>query len=105
MTKSCGPEGARGNRGAPPERTRRCGAPAAARRELAGESAFPPRDRAAGEGGQMTFGHLASEMGDIWSVRAEGYRTSATHMRGDDLDALVVMCEPGEGVKALDVAT
>jgi SAM-dependent methyltransferase len=44
-------------------------------------------------------------MGDIWSVRAEGYRTSATHMRGDDLDALVVMCEPGEGVKALDVAT
>jgi SAM-dependent methyltransferase len=53
----------------------------------------------------MTFGHLASDTGDVWSKRAEGYRTSATHMRGDDLDALVQMCEPGEGVKALDVAS
>jgi len=42
---------------------------------------------------------------DLWSERAEAYRTSTTHMRGDDLEALVVMCEPGEGVKALDVAT
>ena len=41
---------------------------------------------------------------DVWSERAEGYRTSATHMAGDDLDAVIEMCEPGEGVKALDVA-
>ena len=44
-------------------------------------------------------------MNDVWNGRAEAYRTSTTHMRGDDLEALVVMCEPGEGVKALDVAT
>jgi SAM-dependent methyltransferase len=42
---------------------------------------------------------------DPWSERAEAYRTSTTHMRGDDLEALVVMCEPSEGAKALDVAT
>jgi SAM-dependent methyltransferase len=42
---------------------------------------------------------------DVWSQRADGYRTSATHMRGDDLDAVVEMCEPQSGVKALDVAT
>jgi SAM-dependent methyltransferase len=44
-------------------------------------------------------------MNDLWTERAEAYRTSTTHMRGDDLEALVVMCEPAEGVKALDVAT
>jgi len=42
---------------------------------------------------------------DVWSERADAYRTSTTHMRGDDLEALVVMCEPAEGAKALDVAT
>jgi SAM-dependent methyltransferase len=42
---------------------------------------------------------------DLWSERAEGYRTSTTHMRGDDLDAVVEMCEPEPGVKALDIAT
>jgi ubiquinone/menaquinone biosynthesis C-methylase UbiE len=42
---------------------------------------------------------------DVWSERAEGYRTSSTHMRGDDLEAVVRMCEPASGVKALDVAT
>jgi ubiquinone/menaquinone biosynthesis C-methylase UbiE len=42
---------------------------------------------------------------DVWSDRAEGYRTSATHMSGDDLERLVELCEPGPGVKALDVAT
>jgi len=42
---------------------------------------------------------------DVWSDRAEGYRASATHMAGDDLDALIEMCEPADGVKALDVAT
>jgi SAM-dependent methyltransferase len=42
---------------------------------------------------------------DVWSDRAEGYRTSATHMTGDDLERVVELCEPGPGVKALDVAT
>jgi len=42
---------------------------------------------------------------DLWSGRAEAYRTSTTHMQGDDLEALVAMCEPEGGVKALDVAT
>ena len=44
-------------------------------------------------------------MTDVWSERAEGYRTSATHMSGDDLERVVELCEPGPGVKALDVAT
>lgn len=44
-------------------------------------------------------------MTDVWSDRAEGYRTSATHMTGDDLERVVELCEPGPGVKALDVAT
>jgi SAM-dependent methyltransferase len=42
---------------------------------------------------------------DAWDERAEAYRTSATHREGDDLDALVEWCEPGPGVRALDVAT
>jgi SAM-dependent methyltransferase len=40
-----------------------------------------------------------------WSDRAQAYRESATHREGPDLDLLVEWCEPGEGVKALDVAT
>jgi len=44
-------------------------------------------------------------MSDVWSDRAELYRTSAIHSSGDDLDLLVEWCEPGEGVTALDVAT
>ena len=44
-------------------------------------------------------------MTDVWSDRAEGYRTSGTHMQGDDLERVVQLCEPGPGVKALDVAT
>jgi SAM-dependent methyltransferase len=44
-------------------------------------------------------------MTDVWSERAEGYRASAVHREGADLDLLVEWCEPGEGVKALDVAT
>lgn len=40
-----------------------------------------------------------------WSDRAEAYRESATHREGPDLDLVVEWCEPGEGVKALDVAT
>jgi SAM-dependent methyltransferase len=44
-------------------------------------------------------------MTDLWSERAELYRTSAIHASGDDLDLLVELCEPGPGVTALDVAT
>lgn len=44
-------------------------------------------------------------MSNVWDERAEAYRESATHREGPDLDLLVEWCEPGEGVKALDVAT
>jgi ubiquinone/menaquinone biosynthesis C-methylase UbiE len=42
---------------------------------------------------------------DVWSERAEGYRTSESHATGDDLETLVAWCEPGESTTALDVAT
>jgi SAM-dependent methyltransferase len=42
---------------------------------------------------------------DVWSQRAEAYRTSSVHASGDDLDLLVEWCEPAEGVTVLDVAT
>src|SRR5947207_12956812 len=44
-------------------------------------------------------------MTDVWSQRAEAYRTSAVHASGEDLDLLVEWCEPAEGVTVLDVAT
>lgn len=44
-------------------------------------------------------------MTDVWSARAEAFRTSAVHREGPDLDLLVAWCEPGEAVVALDVAT
>jgi SAM-dependent methyltransferase len=44
-------------------------------------------------------------MTDLWSTRAEAFRESPTHREGADLDLLVEMCEPEEGVKVLDVAT
>jgi SAM-dependent methyltransferase len=44
-------------------------------------------------------------MSDVWSTRAQAFRESPTHREGPDLDLLVEMCEPGEGVKVLDVAT
>ena len=44
-------------------------------------------------------------MTDVWSSRAQAFRDSPTHREGPDLDLLVEMCEPGEGVKVLDVAT
>lgn len=44
-------------------------------------------------------------MTDVWSDRAEGYRTSESHATGDDLETLVAWCEPGAGKTALDVAT
>jgi ubiquinone/menaquinone biosynthesis C-methylase UbiE len=40
-----------------------------------------------------------------WSSRADAYRTSLSHREGADLDALVEWCEPGPGIRALDVAT
>ena len=44
-------------------------------------------------------------MSDVWSDRAEAYRTSAIHSEGEDLDLVVEWCEPGPGVTVLDVAT
>ena len=44
-------------------------------------------------------------MSDVWSDRAEQYRTSAIHSAGEDLDLVVAWCEPAEGVDVLDVAT
>jgi SAM-dependent methyltransferase len=44
-------------------------------------------------------------MTDVWSQRADAFRNSPTHREGPDLDLLVEWCEPGPGVKALDVAT
>ena len=42
---------------------------------------------------------------ELWSERAEAYRTSAIHSEGEDLDLTVEWCEPAEGVTVLDVAT
>jgi SAM-dependent methyltransferase len=42
---------------------------------------------------------------NAWDDRAEAYRTSVTHATGDDLDAVVELCNPHAGVKVLDVAT
>jgi SAM-dependent methyltransferase len=42
---------------------------------------------------------------DVWSGRAQAFRDSPAHREGPDLDLLVELCEPGEGVKVLDVAT
>jgi SAM-dependent methyltransferase len=44
-------------------------------------------------------------MTDTWSQRAEAMRNSPTHREGPDLDRVVELCEPGEGVTAIDVAT
>ena len=44
-------------------------------------------------------------MTDTWSERAQAMRESPTHRSGADLDLVVAWCEPGEGVRALDVAT
>ena len=44
-------------------------------------------------------------MTDVWSERADAYRTSAIHSAGEDLDLVVAWCEPGLGVNVLDVAT
>ena len=44
-------------------------------------------------------------MTDLWSDRADAYRTSEIHSQGEDLDLVVEWCEPGPGVNVLDVAT
>jgi SAM-dependent methyltransferase len=44
-------------------------------------------------------------MSDVWSERAQAFRESPTHRAGPDLDLVVEWCEPGPGMKALDVAT
>jgi SAM-dependent methyltransferase len=44
-------------------------------------------------------------MTNVWSDRAEAYRTSPIHSAGEDLDLVVEWCEPGPGVTVLDVAT
>ena len=44
-------------------------------------------------------------MTDVWSDRADAYRTSAIHSEGEDLDLVVEWCEPGPGITVLDVAT
>lgn len=44
-------------------------------------------------------------MTNLWDERAQAYRESPGHAGGADLEFLVEACEPGEGVKALDVAT
>lgn len=41
----------------------------------------------------------------VWDERAERYRTSEAHRGGADLDLMIELCEPGQGVSALDVAT
>jgi SAM-dependent methyltransferase len=43
--------------------------------------------------------------GDVWSDRADLYRSSPIHSAGEDLDLVVEWCEPGPGVDVLDVAT
>jgi len=42
---------------------------------------------------------------DVWSDRAEAYRTSLVHASGEDLDLVIEWCEPATGVTVLDVAT
>jgi SAM-dependent methyltransferase len=42
---------------------------------------------------------------DPWNERREAYRDSPVHREGADLETVVAWCEPGPGVRALDVAT
>src|SRR5437016_6070370 len=44
-------------------------------------------------------------MTDVWSDRADLYRTSAIHSSGEDLDLVVEWCEPAVGVDVLDIGT
>jgi SAM-dependent methyltransferase len=44
-------------------------------------------------------------MSQVWSERAELYRTSEAHRQGEDLDLIVEWARDGSGPRALDVAT
>ena len=44
-------------------------------------------------------------MTDVWSSRADAYRSSPTHASDPDLDLVVEMCNPSAGKKILDVAS
>ena len=44
-------------------------------------------------------------MTDLWSSRADAYRSSQTHATDADLDIVVEMCNPHDGKKILDVAS
>ena len=55
----------------------------------------------------MTSGHSRDEhsaRADVWTERADAYRTAREHAEGEDLDLIVAWCA-GEGATALDVAT
>jgi ubiquinone/menaquinone biosynthesis C-methylase UbiE len=41
---------------------------------------------------------------NAWDARAAAYRSSAVHAGGRDLDIVIEMCDPHEGLKVLDVA-
>ena len=44
-------------------------------------------------------------MTDVWSERAELYRSATEHATGEDLDLLAQWCEAAPGVTVLDVAS
>ena len=62
-----------------------------------------PRRADDARGGQARGG--AGRVTDVWSSRAQAMRESPTHREGPDLDLVVELGEPAEGVDALDVAT
>src|SRR5262249_35827329 len=84
----------------------------AARRDERGGGAHDPRRRTEAEHPSRGDDARRSaarggvgQMTDMWSDRAQAYRTSAIHSEGEDLDLVVEWCEPAEGVTILDVAT
>jgi SAM-dependent methyltransferase len=44
-------------------------------------------------------------MTNVWSERAEAYRTSPVHAAGRDLDLVIEWCGPRPGLRVVDVAT
>jgi SAM-dependent methyltransferase len=44
-------------------------------------------------------------LSDPWNDRADAYRSSVTHATDADLDIVMELCDPHEGMKVLDVAT
>ena len=55
-------------------------------------------------GFQGSGGDARGERADLWSGRADAYRSAAEHAEGADLDLIVSWCAP-EAETALDVAT